>query len=266
MAEGQVKPNRHDQVVCFDRAIEAGTREQLASRLLESMVRGSVAALFCNVHMLMLSQEDEQLASAMDRAELVFADGFPVAWLQRRLGRPDSDVLRGFEAVLEVCWYAARSGSPVGFLGSTDTVLSELKRSIEGRCPGLRIPYLVSPPDLKRDISVDARLVEKINSLGLTCLFVGLGCPKQELWVAAYRPHLNCSLLAVGAAFDWLAGTTRMPPSWMLQHGLGWLFRLLQDPVRMSHRYIKYNTKFLIKTAGLLIENTALPRSSGSEK
>ena len=91
-----------------------------------------------------------------------------------------------------------------------------------------------------------------MEGAGIRWLFVGLGCPKQEKWAARYGPELDCHVLAVGAAFDWLAGTTRKPPDWTEKAGLAWLWRLAQNPRRMWHRYLIYNTKFILKSAKLL--------------
>ncbi len=210
------------------------------------------AVFFCNVHMLMLSQEDGDLESAMASADFVIPDGVPVAWLQRWLGEGSADVFRGYEAVEMLCSLAASSGRAVGFLGSTDKVLQGMTEQLKQRHADLNIDYLYSPPLLGEEIDPDPELVEQINSKNLACLFVGLGCPKQEKWVAAYGSHLNCNLLAVGAAFDWLAGTTAKPPAWMEQRGLAWLFRLAQNPRRMWYRYLIYNSKFVLKSAKLL--------------
>jgi len=208
---------------------------------------------FCNVHMLMLSREDPVLAAAMDSADLVFADGVPVAWLQRRLGDREADVLRGYEAVELLCVEAVSTGQAVGLFGSTQGVLHRLSNNLSKRFPGLKLEFVMAPGALDEDSPVDMDWVQQINTSGLSALIVGLGCPKQEKWAAQYAPHLNCSVLAVGAAFDWLAGTTSKPPGWMERMGLAWLYRFAQSPSRMFHRYMKYNSKFIYHVTRLLL-------------
>jgi N-acetylglucosaminyldiphosphoundecaprenol N-acetyl-beta-D-mannosaminyltransferase len=233
-----------------------GRFNELASGLEDSLQKGCASVFFCNVHMLMLAQEDQELALAMDGASLVFPDGMPIAWLQRRLGFPEADVLRGEVATDLVCRHAARDSLSVGFFGSTSTVLTHLSENVLDRYPDLNIHFMSAPPEIRGEIVVDPALLDEINSRHLFCLFVGLGCPKQEKWALAYGPQLNCNILAVGAVFDWLAGTTRQPPGWTVRWGLAWLYRLLENPRKLWYRYMKYNTKFVVKSVGLLFKQS----------
>ena len=95
--------------------------------------------------------------------------------------------------------------------------------------------------------------LQELEQSGVKWLLVGLGCPKQEKWVAAYGQQLTCHSRAVGAAFDWLSGSVKKPPDWMERFGLAWVFRLLNNPRRMWSRYLIYNTKFIIRTGIFLI-------------
>jgi N-acetylglucosaminyldiphosphoundecaprenol N-acetyl-beta-D-mannosaminyltransferase len=240
-------------VKVFDRTI-AVVKEGSTDSIFESIrVEKLTTIFFCNVHMLMLSRENPALALAMDRATLVVPDGVPIAWLQRMLGCKGAEVLRGYEAMDLLCAKAAATGEPIGLLGSTETVLTALSKQLERRHPGLQIGFVHSPPFLStQDIELDSSLVQEITTRKLRYLFVGLGCPKQEIWIDRYSSALNCTLLGVGAAFDWLAGTTPKPPTWMERSGLGWLYRLMLDPRRMWRRYFVYNTRFLISAFGLI--------------
>src|SRR5690606_5170640 len=141
-------------------------------------------------------------------------------------------------------------------------VLAALERRLKRDHPGLEVVFRHAPPfgegsmlDLE-----DAQSAE-INRSQLYCLFVGLGCPKQEKWMHRHRDRLECSMLGVGAAFGWLAGTSRMPPLWMERGGLGWLHRLWDDPSRMWYRYLIYNTKFLIFSLRMIVGRHRLVRS-----
>jgi N-acetylglucosaminyldiphosphoundecaprenol N-acetyl-beta-D-mannosaminyltransferase len=207
---------------------------------------------FCNVHMLMLASEDQPLAQAMDAADYVFADGVPVAWLQRRISGRENRVVRGYEAMLAICKHAASNERKIGLFGSTQAVLDALAMVLRKRFPNLNIALRLCPPTVKGELISAGMELDAINEAELDCLFVSLGCPKQEKWIHRYAPQLNCSLLGVGAAFDWLAGTTHKPPDWMENVGLAWLYRLMQNPKRMWHRYLIYNTKFIMHSAKLL--------------
>ncbi len=203
--------------------------------------------------MLMLAQEDLDLAKAMRSADLIFADGVPVKWLQSRLTGDSAQVIRGYEIMLAVCERAALLGEGIGLMGSTDVVMNQLTKRLLRKFSGLRIDYRVCPPFVKGSLSSSLAELEEINESGIRWLFVGLGCPKQEKWIAKYQHRLNCHIFGVGAAFDWLSGEVKKPPDWMEKFALAWLYRLIQNPRRMGHRYLKYNTKFILKTLPILL-------------
>jgi len=203
--------------------------------------------------MLMLSQEDPVLAKAMDNTDLIFADGVPVAWLQRRLSGKDAKVIRGYEIMLAVCEHAARNGEKVGFMGSTDDVMERLVSNMRGRFEGLSISYQYCPPFMEGELVSTPEELQTLRCSDIKWLFVGLGCPKQEKWIAAHRNELSCNVLGVGAAFDWLSGSVSKPPQWMERFALAWLYRLLRNPAKMWHRYMTYNTKFIIKSAKVFL-------------
>ena len=210
------------------------------------------SAFFCNVHMLMLSQEDKALTSAMDNTDWVFADGVPVAWLQSRISGKKAKVIRGYEIMLAVCKRAAQKGDNVGFLGSTDEVMKSLVSNLCEQFEGLNVVYQYCPPFMKDQLTSTQEEIQSIKDSKVKWLFVGLGCPKQEKWIAQYKDELNCNILGVGAAFDWLSGHEKMPPHWMESSGLGWLYRLLNNPLKMWRRYFIYNSKFLFRVIRML--------------
>jgi N-acetylglucosaminyldiphosphoundecaprenol N-acetyl-beta-D-mannosaminyltransferase len=237
--------NDQEKTSVLSRNITLSLDTNPAIALREFDTQGKKSAFFCNVHMLMESQEDEILASAMGAADYVFADGVPVAWLQSRLCNEPAKVIRGYEVMLYLCKLASEKGHKVGFLGSTDKVLTTLRDCLVEKFPSLEISYLVSPSFVEGELNSSVEEIGAINSAGLKYLFIGLGCPKQEKWIYRYANQLNCSLLAVGAAFEWLAGLNPMPPKWMENTGFGWLHRLLHQPRRMWRRYLIYNSKFI---------------------
>jgi N-acetylglucosaminyldiphosphoundecaprenol N-acetyl-beta-D-mannosaminyltransferase len=216
-------------------------------------------ALFCNVHMLMMSRNDSDLRGAMEKSALVFADGVPIAWLQSRLAGRKAGVVTGSETMTALCEYAARARKRVGLFGSTAAVISALSNRLQRDSPGLIIAYAHAPGFMAPELLTSESELDAIVSARLDYLFVGLGCPKQEKWIHRYAGALNCSVLGVGAAFDWLAGTAPMPPRWMARSGLGWLYRLARDPKRLWKRYLVYNTAFLLAAAEALVRHRFAP-------
>ncbi len=217
------------------------------------------SALFCNVHMLMLAQEDESLALAMDSADYLFADGAPISWLQRRLTGRSAATVTGMAFLRLVCGQAQSSGSAVGFLGATAPILESLKVNLQREFPELKVTYCYAPAYVDGELTSSRETLQAINTSGIGFLFVGLGCPKQEKWMHRYAGELGCSVLGVGAAFDWLSGARPQPPSWMLRAGLGWLHRLIVNPSKMFSRYMIYNTKFIVSVLSLYFRRNRHP-------
>ena len=211
------------------------------------------SVLFCNVHMLMLSQEDDNLTNAMDGANWVFADSAPVAWLQRRISGKNAKVIPGYKIMLAVCDRATKTGERVGFLGSTPDVMTKLVQNLSARFEGLPVSYQYCPPFMDEELVLTQEEIQNLKDSDIQWLFVGLGCPKQEKWIATYGSELNCHTLGVGAAFDWLSGSIKKPPDWMERFGLAWVYRLLNNPRKMWSRYLIYNTKFIIRAGIFLI-------------
>ena len=212
------------------------------------------SVFFCNVHMLMLAQDDPVLATAMDGADWVFADSAPVAWLQRRISGKSAKVIPGYKIMLAICQRALNTGEKVGFIGSTPDVMNKLVNILSARFEGLSVAYQFCPPLMQGELVSTQEELQALLSADIDWLFVGLGCPKQEKWIATYRKKLDCHVLGVGAAFDWLSGSIKKPPDWMERFGLAWVYRLLKNPSKMWNRYLIYNTKFLIRASGFLLK------------
>jgi N-acetylglucosaminyldiphosphoundecaprenol N-acetyl-beta-D-mannosaminyltransferase len=230
--------------------VETRDFASLASTLAE---RSDRSVFFCNVHMLMLAQEDAALAKAMADADVIFADGVPVAWLQGRISGKDAVVIRGYEMMLAICKRAAIQGEKVGFLGSTQDVMDGLVSELSKRFGGLSVVYQYCPPFTQGQLSSSEAELSVLKTSGVKWLFVGLGCPKQEKWTAKYTHDLDCNVLAVGAAFDWLSGKVSKPPAWMEKYSLAWFYRFINNPSKTWSRYLIYNTKFILKASRVLL-------------
>lgn len=199
-----------------------------------------------NVHMVMEAHDDPSFRALVNAADLVTPDGMPLVWMLRRKGFPRQERVYGPELTLRVAEEAARRSVPVGFYGGHPEALEALVRNLRARFPGLKVAYAYSPPFRPLTPEEDREVVEAINASGARILFVGLGCPKQERWMAEHKGKIRAVMLGVGAAFDFHAGRVRQAPRWMQQAGLEWLFRLVMEPRRLWRRYMKHNPRFVL--------------------
>jgi N-acetylglucosaminyldiphosphoundecaprenol N-acetyl-beta-D-mannosaminyltransferase len=207
--------------------------------------RGYVCATA--VHAVMVSRHDEEQRRALRGASLVVPDGRPLVWALNLLGERLSDRVYGPELMARYCARAAESGHGVWLYGgATPGALDELGHALERRFPGIRVVGGWSPPHRPLTGDEEREVAERINADRPDVVWVGIGAPRQEKWMARMRPLLEPPVLVgVGAAFDFIAGRTRQAPPWMQRRGLEWLFRLAQDPIRLAPRYLRYNPAFV---------------------
>lgn len=219
-----------------------------------SLVTGEIARLaregtpsavcVANVHMVTTARSDPALRGVLDSASIVVSDGMPLVWELRRQGLAAEQV-RGPDLFLEVCATAAEAGLPVYFYGGDAPLVARLVERLEERFPALRIAGVEAPPMLPARPEVDPATVERIRASAARIVFVGLGCPKQEFWMAAHRPQLDAVLIGVGQAFAITAGQLSEAPVWMRRRGLEWLYRVYREPGRLWRRYLVTNSLFL---------------------
>ncbi len=213
-------------------------------RLSRERVGGQVCV--ANVHMLVEARRDPALRHVLEEAALVVSDGKPLAWQLRRHGFAHAEQVRGPDLTVSLCEQAAAAGLPVYFYGGDRSLMAELESVLHARMPTLRIAGAEPAPLLPRQPGVDAAVVERIRSSGARLVFVGLGCPKQEFWMHAHRPHLDAVLVGVGQAFGIIAGQVPEAPAWMRRLGLEWLFRVASEPRRLWRRYLVTNSLFTV--------------------
>jgi N-acetylglucosaminyldiphosphoundecaprenol N-acetyl-beta-D-mannosaminyltransferase len=199
------------------------------------------------VHTVMESHEDGGLRAAVDGAAFTVPDGQPLAWALRKLGHEIDGRVYGPELMERACARAATSGQRFYLYGGRDErALAQLAANLLDRHPQLQLAGGYSPPH--RPLS-DAELDEiaaRINAAAPDVVWIGIGVPKQEKWMAAMRERLDAPvLIGVGAAFDFHAGLVPQAPAWMQRRGLEWLFRLMQEPRRLWKRYARHNPRFV---------------------
>ena len=217
----------------------------------------------CNVHTVMASQEDPELRSALLGASLNVPDGQPLVWALNALGHSLSDRVYGPELMARACARAASSGQRFYLYGGRNQgALVQLAFNLRQRYPGIRIVGGYSPPFRPLSGEERAAISAEINASDADVVWVGIGVPKQEKWMAALRPHLTAPvLIGVGAAFDFHAGLMPQAPPWLQRAGLEWAYRLAHEPRRLWRRYLRYNPRFVSAFARQLAE-----RRSNGEK
>ncbi len=217
-----------------------------------SRARGYLCA--CNVHTVTASREDPELWAALRRASLNVPDGQPLVWAINALGHSLSKRVYGPELMARACARAAELGHRFYLYGGRNQgALVQLALNLRHRHPGLRIVGGYSPPH--RPLSGEEHLAvsAEINRTAADVVWVGIGVPKQEKWMAEMRPRLEAPVLAgVGAAFDFHAGLVPQAPSWMQEAGFEWAYRLAQEPGRLWRRYLRYNPRFVAAFAAQL--------------
>lgn len=201
----------------------------------------------CTVHTVMECQHDENVRCAVNGASLATPDGMPLVWLGRWKSQAQVSRIYGPDLVLALCQLSLERGYSHYFYGGAAGVPELLASRLGERFPGLKIAGTHSPPFRSLTTEEDAHIIEQINQTAPDIIWVGLGAPKQDLWMATHREQLAAPvLIGVGAAFDFHTGRIPQAPAWMQSAGLEWLFRLWQEPRRLAYRYLVYNPLFIL--------------------
>ena len=212
-----------------------------------------------NVHMVMEAYGDATFRESVNSADLVVPDGVPLVWALRLLGLPQRRRVRvSPDLLLELFAASELQGIRIGLYGGTEGALASFVAFLQAACPDLQLAYAWSPPFRPLSAEEDARCAKEIRNAGVQLLLVGLGCPKQERWMAAHADHLPCVMFGVGAAFDLFGGRTRNAPEWMRDRGLEWTYRLASEPRRLWRRHVLNDPRFLLLLALQVLRARAL--------
>ncbi len=217
--------------------------------LVDGRGRGYVCA--APVHALMVAQEDAEMRAALHGSTLVVPDGMPLVWASNLLGENLRDRVYGPELMLRYSELCAERGHRVWLYGGRDQgSLVQLALSMRRRHHGIKIVGGYSPPFRDLTPEEDDAIVAQINDARPDVLWVGIGVPKQEKWMARMRDRLDVPVMCgVGAAFDFHAGRISMAPAWMQERGLEWIYRIAQEPRRLLPRYVYTNPRFMLAFA-----------------
>lgn len=251
LARLKIKNNKHFMrrgAHVLDTHIDAINWEDVLSRIVSwGSQHQSRYVTLCNVHSVVTASQDMAFNHVITQADMALPDGAPVAWALRREGFPQQQRINGPDLMWRYLAVAEKIGQSVFFYGSTDETLAKLQARIQKEFPKLNVAGMVSPPYRELSAEEDQAYVDQINQSGANVLFVGLGCPKQEAWMAAHRGRIQAVMLGVGAAFDYHAGTIQRAPVWMQKIGMEWLYRLASEPRRLIGRYTTTNSIFMYR-------------------
>lgn len=204
----------------------------------------------CDAHSIVRARHDPPHGRHIAEADMVTPDGWPVAWMLRRFGHPRQERINGPDLMARLLVEAEAQGLRVFVYGTTDSTLKALEQALLTTHPRLQIAGLFSPPFRALTPDEDAAHVAMINASGAHLVMTGLGCPKEDRWMFEHRGRINAVLLGIGAGIDFHAGTVARAPAWMRDHGLEWVFRLMQEPKRLWRRYLVNNTLFVVGALG----------------
>ncbi len=218
--------------------------------------RGRVYIVVAPVHTVMESQFSADYRQLLNQADMITPDGMPLVFLSRWLGQPHVRRVYGPDVMLNFSRLSADRGFRHFYYGGAEGIPDLLAETLTAKFPGLQVVGTYSPPFRPLTLEEDQAIIDMINAANPDVVWIGLGCPKQDIWMAQHRDKLNAPILiGVGAAFDFLSGQKSQAPRWMMRYSLEWLYRLLQEPRRLWRRYLLCNPLFillvLLQLAGL---------------
>ena len=229
--------------------------DETVSKLISMATTPDLREYICisNVHTVVTGKEDPEFANVTNSAALATADGVPLIWASKLISKnPIHGRASGPDIMKMILERSKENLLKHFFYGATSETLEKLCSTVKAYCPNELIVGKLAPP-FRPLVSPDTPLDEtelrdcdEINRSGANFVWVGLGAPKQEIWMYRARKHLNPQvLMGVGAAFDFLAGNTKRAPIWMQRSGLEWAYRFAQEPKRLANRYLTTNSKFI---------------------
>lgn len=199
--------------------------------------RASHFVCVANTHMLIEAHWNADFNRILHSADLITPDGMPLVWMMKLLGESQQNRVAGMDIFLALCQKSLQQDIGVFFVGSQKEILEKMRFRLDVEFPGLRIAGMEPLPFRPLTVEEDAKLICKINESGAGLVFISLGCPKQEYWMASHKGKIQAVMLGLGGIFPIYAGIQKRAPHWAREAGLEWLYRLLQEPRRLWKRY-----------------------------
>lgn len=250
------KINWPPKINLFGVGITPTTYAEATQKIIEAALVGQHTLVSCfSTHALIEASRTSFSRKVATNFDMITPDGQPVRWAMNLLHHTGlEDRVYGPELTLRLCREATKQNLSVYFYGSTEAVIKALQTKLTAQFPRLRIAGAESPPFRNLTPREDTAAVNRINASGADIIFIGLGCPKQDLFAFKHRHDISAVQVCVGAAFDFHAGTQKMAPPWMQKRGLEWLFRLYQEPRRLWPRYLITNSIYIMKLAAAFLK------------
>lgn len=222
-----------------------------AIRQVEELIRNRVSDYICvsNVHTVMMGTDDERYKRITNEAALAFPDGMPLSVAGRLLGHQGIGRVSGPDFMLEFMEETAQKGYRHFFYGGAEGTPKLLAEVLQARFPGLQVCGAYSPPFRPLTAEEDEQMVKMINDANPDIVWVGLGAPKQEIWMAEHKGRVHAITIGVGAAFDFHTGKVERAPKWAQKIGMEWAHRLISEPKRLWRRYLATNPRFMMMFA-----------------
>lgn len=206
------------------------------------------------VHVTIEAYDDPALAKAVNESKLIVADGMPIVKAMKLLHGYKQERVAGMDLLPSLLKEAEKKGISIYFYGGTQSMLDKTDVYLKEHYPGLKPVSYFSPPFRPLNEKENDEIIEEIRKSGAQLIFVILGCPKQERWMAINKGRLNACMIGVGGALPVMIGEQKRAPLWMQKSSLEWLYRLSQEPKRLFKRYFYTNSKFLLLLAGAYIK------------
>lgn len=227
-------------------AISKGSYQEFVQTITQKAANAeSGYTCVANVHMLVEAYRDASFAQIVNNATLIAPDGKPIVWALYLLYGIKQDRVDGMGLLPSLLASAECSNVPVFIYGGSQTMLDKTNAHIQKAYPALNVAGMYSPPFRQLTADEEEEVVARINNSGAKLVFVVLGCPKQERWMASMKGLVQAFMVGIGGALPVLIGEQKRAPGWMQSGGLEWLYRLLQEPRRLFRRYAITNSIFL---------------------
>lgn len=223
-----------------------GDYASFVERLTDAALQGnSTYTCVANVHMLVEAHKDPEFARVVNEADMVTPDGMPLAVSMKLIHGLKQDRVAGMDLLPDLLQVAQEQHIPVFFYGGTQDMLDKTADYCNRHFPHLPLAGMYSPPFRALTPQEEEEVISRINGSGACFVFVALGCPKQEKWMAAMKGRVKACMIGIGGALPVMIGMQRRAPRWMQTLCLEWLYRLAQEPGRLFKRYAVTNTTFL---------------------
>lgn len=235
------------KVDLFGVTVSPTTYDEATAVIIEAAGRRIPGIVACQaVHAVITAAGDPDMRRRVNNFDIVAPDGQPVRWALNLLHNAMlTDRVYGPQLMLRLCREAAHAGISIYLYGGSADVVEKLRVNLVEKYPDLKVAGYESPPYRSLTEQEDRAVIERINSSGAGLVFIGLGCPKQDIFAYDHRASITGVQICVGAAFDFHAGAKSSAPAWMQRRGLEWLYRLIQEPRRLWRRYLVTNMVFL---------------------